>query len=41
MLTAQMRMIDDDRCVAVLNTSLFLILDYYGNRDGFYDSLVS
>lgn len=40
-LTAQMRMIDDDRCVAVLNTSLFLILDYYGNRDGFYDSLVS
>ena len=27
--------------IAVLNTSLFLLLDYFGNRDGFYDSVVN
>lgn len=24
----------------ILNTSLFFLLDYYGNRDGFYDSII-
>ena len=27
--------------VAVLNTSLFLLLDYYGNRNGFYDKIIN
>ena len=27
--------------VAVLNTSLFLLLDYYGNRNGFYDKVIN
>lgn len=39
-LAGQLRLIEDDRMVAVLNTSLFLILDYYGNRDGFYDAVL-
>lgn len=25
--------------IAILNTSLFLVIDYYGNRDNFYDDL--
>lgn len=28
------------RCMDVLNTTLLLLTDYYGNRDGFYDSIV-
>lgn len=27
------------RCMDVLNTTLFLLADYYGNRGGFYDTL--
>lgn len=30
----------NSRCMDVLNTTLFLVADYYGNRDGFYDSIV-
>ena len=26
--------------ISVINTTLFLILDYYGNRDGFYDAII-
>ncbi len=29
-----------NREIAVLNTALFLILDYYGNKDGFYESAI-
>ena len=39
-LAWQEELIGRSRCVCVLNTSLFLILDYYGNRDGFYDSVM-
>ena len=28
------------RKLSVLNTSLFIILDYFGNRDGFYDVIL-
>lgn len=28
------------KVISVLNTSLFLLLDYYGNRDSFYDILM-
>lgn len=31
---------DANHQVQVLNTALFLLLDYYGNRDGFFDSLM-
>lgn len=40
-LAEQVKLIDGDGRVAILNTSLFMILDYYGNRDGFYDSVMS
>lgn len=39
-LDEQITLIEGSRCVAVLNTSLFLILDYYGNRNGFYDAVI-
>ena len=26
--------------IAVLNTSVFFALDYYGNKDGFYDNIL-
>lgn len=29
------------RCMDVLNTTLFLLADYYGNRSGFYDAVVA
>lgn len=39
--TQEKRCIDQEKQIAVLNTSLFLLLDYFGNRDGFYDSVVN
>lgn len=30
----------DEKKLFVLNTALFMVLDYYGNRDGFYDSVL-
>ncbi|HRR77467.1 MAG TPA: hypothetical protein P5191_11740 [Ruminococcus sp.] len=30
-----------DSVLHILNTSLFFLLDYYGNRDGFYDSIIN
>ena len=32
--------IDGNNSLAVLNMSLFIVLDYFGNRDGFYDQLI-
>ena len=29
------------RCMDVLNTTLFLLTDYYGNQNGFYDAVVA
>lgn len=34
-------MVLDKQELWVLNTCLFLILDYFGNRNGFYDSIIS
>lgn len=36
----QKRSIMNDSVLHILNTSLFFLLDYYGNRDGFYDSVI-
>lgn len=33
--------VDKQKQIAVLNTSLFLLLDYFGNRDGFYDCVMN
>lgn len=32
-------LVEEENCIDVLNTSIFLLLDYYGNRDGFYDNI--
>lgn len=40
LLEKQQQITSDRDCLSVINTSLFLILDYYGNRDGFYDGLL-
>ena len=36
----QKRSILNDQVLHILNTSLFFLLDYYGNRDGFYDLVI-
>lgn len=36
-LRIQKEQIDSLGRIAVLNTSLFMLVDYYGNRDGFYE----
>ena len=38
--TREKKSVDEQKQIAVLNTSLFLLLDYFGNRNGFYDSIV-
>ncbi|MCR5786853.1 MAG: hypothetical protein K6G28_04060 [Acholeplasmatales bacterium] len=38
-LIQQSKIIDSMKKISVLNTSLFIIVDYYGNRNGFYDQL--
>ena len=40
-LEAQKNMIDDNNELAILNTSLFFSIDYFGNKQGFYDSIVN
>lgn len=35
----QKDLVAETRCMDVLNTTLFLLTDYYGNRDGFYDAV--
>lgn len=39
-LTIQTRLIQEKELIAVLNTSLFFILDYFGNKNCFYDKLI-
>ena len=39
-LNVQRELVSKNNEVAVINTSLFIPLDYYGNRDGFYDGVV-
>lgn len=39
-LTCQAHKVEEERAVDVLNTSLFIALDYFGNRNGFYDGVV-
>ena len=38
--TIQKNSILNDSVLHILNTSLFFLLDYYGNRNGFYDSVI-
>jgi len=40
-LNRQTQKIDTERSVDVLNTALFIATDHFGNRDGFYDTLVA
>lgn len=40
-LDIQIEKIGAERKIDVLNTALFILLDYYGNRDGFYDCIVA
>lgn len=39
-LECQIQKVSAERKVDVLNTALFIVLDYFGNRDAFYDSVV-
>lgn len=39
LLVYESGIIDSMKKISVLNTSLFLIVDYFGNRNGFYDQL--
>lgn len=39
LLGKQKRSIEEEEILWVINTSLFLVLDYFGNKNGFYDSL--
>lgn len=34
------KLVLDEKRIAVLNTALFLIIDYYGNKAGFYESVI-
>lgn len=39
-LDCQIQKVNQEKIIDVLNTALFIVLDYFGNRDGFYDSVV-
>lgn len=39
-LNFQIQKVSKERKVAVLNTTLFIVLDYFGNRNNFYNSVV-
>ena len=38
-LIAEQKMVEKINAIAVINTSLFMVADFFGNRDGFYDKL--
>lgn len=40
-LSVERKMVAVENSMAVINTSLFMMTDYFGNRDGFYDSLTT
>ncbi|MGN0714479.1 MAG: hypothetical protein ACI4LN_01560 [Anaerovoracaceae bacterium] len=37
-LQHEIKIVNENRTISVLNTSLLLLFDYFGNRDGFYDN---
>lgn len=39
-LLAEQNIADKLKALSVINTSLFIISDFFGNRDGFYDNLL-
>ena len=41
LLDMQTSLIEAEEKIAVLNTSLFLLLDYYGNQNGFYEQITA
>ena len=38
-LSEERAFVEKENCISVLNTSLFMVADYFGNRNGFYDKL--
>lgn len=40
-LKCEKEFIEFQKQIAVLNSSVFLVLDYYGNKDGFFDSIIN
>lgn len=38
-LLKERELVEKNKTLSVINTSLFIITDFYGNRNGFYDSL--
>lgn len=34
-------LIEEKEVLSVINTTLFLVLDYFGNQKGFYDSIIN
>lgn len=40
-LLAEESFVATERKINVLNTSLFLIVDYFGNKNGFYDAIIN
>ena len=40
-LNAEKRMVLNTKQISVLNTSLFLVVDYFGDKDGFYTYLLN
>ena len=38
-LSEEKNLIVNEKFLSVINTSLFMITDFYGNRNGFYDGL--
>ena len=41
LLLKEKEIINDKKYISVLNTSLFLVVDYFGDRDGFYSKLLN
>lgn len=39
-LKKEIELVKENNIISVLNTSLFMIADFFGNRDGFYDDLL-
>lgn len=39
-LKNEIELVKENNIISVLNTSLFMIADFFGNRDGFYDDLL-
>lgn len=41
LLSKEQELVQSRNVISVINTSLFLIVDYFGNQKGYYDDLQS